>query len=113
MGLRINGVWCEEVSRVKGQVKEYFESRFGVNLLSLVKLDSGGFKSISTANNDLLCDNISEVEVLEVVSQCASSKCPGPDGFNFAFVKKYWEVIGKDIVHAIRSSEYWFYSERM
>jgi len=43
------------------------------------------------------------VEVLEVVSQCGSSKCPRPDGFNFAFAKKYWEVIGKDFVLAIRS----------
>jgi len=102
VGLRINGVWCEEVPIVKGQVKEYFESRFGVSLLSLVNLDGLGFKRISTADNDLLCDNITEVEVLEVVSQCGSSKCPGPDGFNFAFVKKYWEVIGKDIVQAIR-----------
>ena len=57
-----------------------------------------GFKRISAADNDLLCDNITEVEVLEVVSQCGSSKCPGPDGFNFAFVKKYWEVIETDIV---------------
>jgi len=65
-------------------------------------LDGVGFKRISAADNDLLCDNITEVEVLEVVSQCGSSKCPGPYGFNFAFVKKYWEVIGKDIVQAIR-----------
>jgi len=103
MGLRINGVWCEEVPRVKCQVKEYFESRFGVNLLSLVNLDGVGFKSILAADNALLCDNISEVEVLEAVSQCGSSKCPGPDGFNFAFVKNYWEVIGKDFVLAIRN----------
>jgi len=103
VGLRINGVWCEEMSRVKGQVKEYFENRFGVNLLSLANLDSVGFKSISAADNNLLCDNITDVEVLEAVSQCGSSKCPGPDGFNFAFVKKYWEVIGKDIVQAIRN----------
>jgi len=98
VGLRINGARCEEVPTVKGQVKEYFESRFGVSLLSLVNLDGVGFKRISAVDNDLLCDNITEVEVLEAVSQCGSSKCPGPDGFNFAFVKKYWEVIETDIV---------------
>ena len=28
-------------------------------------------------------------------------KCPGPDGFNFFFIKNNWEVIGKDVVRAI------------
>ena len=58
MGVRINGDWCEEVSSIKGQVKGYFESRFGTNLMSMVNLDGVCFKSISTADNDLLCDNI-------------------------------------------------------
>jgi len=39
--------------------------------------------------------------VFEVVSQCGSSKCPGPDGFNFFFIKSNWEIIGKDVVRAI------------
>jgi len=103
VGLRINGVWCEDVSCVKGQVKGYFEGRFGENLMNRANLDGVCFKSISTTDNDLLCDNISKVEVLEAVSQCGSLKYPEPDGFNFTFVKKYWEIIGKDVVEAILS----------
>jgi len=45
------------------------------------------FKTITEADNDFLCSNITELEVLEVVSQCGSSKRPCPDGFNFFFVK--------------------------
>jgi len=39
--------------------------------------------------------------MLEAVSQCDSSKCPGPGVFNFFFLKNNWEVIGKDVVKAI------------
>ena len=48
VGLRINDAWYEEVPTVKGQVKEYFESRFGVSLLSLVNLDGVGFQQLIT-----------------------------------------------------------------
>jgi len=47
--------------------------------------------------------------VFDAVSQCRSSKCPGPDGFNFFFIKSNWEIIGKDVVRAIlffQSSEF-------
>ncbi|GKE89190.1 hypothetical protein Tco_1566665, partial [Tanacetum coccineum] len=32
-------------------------------------------------------------EIKEAVWDCGSSKAPGPDGFSFAFVKKYWDII--------------------
>jgi len=49
------------------------------------------------------------LEVLDAVSQCGSSKCPGQDGFNFFFIKNNWEVIGKDIVRAIQNFQStWF-----
>nr|GEY08021.1 putative ribonuclease H protein At1g65750 family [Tanacetum cinerariifolium] len=34
---------------------------------------------------------------------CGSSKAPGPDGFSFAFVKKYWDIIQKDLHDFINS----------
>ena len=66
-----------------------------------MNLDGVGFKSISGADNDILCSSISKPEILEVVSQCGNSKCPGPDSYNFFFIKNNWDVIGKDIVKAI------------
>ncbi|GKF38472.1 RNA-directed DNA polymerase, eukaryota, reverse transcriptase zinc-binding domain protein, partial [Tanacetum coccineum] len=35
--------------------------------------------------------------VKEAVWDCGSSKAPGPDGYSFAFVKKYWGTIQKDL----------------
>jgi len=85
--LCINNTWYDEVSSVKDQVKQYFESRFTTKSEIKLNLDGVRFKSITEANNVQLCSDITELEVLDVVSQCGSSKCPGLDGFNFFFVK--------------------------
>ncbi|GKD20983.1 RNA-directed DNA polymerase, eukaryota, reverse transcriptase zinc-binding domain protein, partial [Tanacetum coccineum] len=37
-------------------------------------------------------------EVKNAVWDCGSFKAPGPDGFSFAFVKKYWDDIKVDIL---------------
>jgi len=100
-GIRINGTWCEDPQCVKSQVKQFFESRFEASSKCKLNLDGVSFRTISKDENALLSDIITKAEVLEVVSQCGSSKCPGPDGFNFFFIKNNWEVIGKDVVRAI------------
>ena len=95
-------MWCEEPTRVKRYVKGYFESRFGVNERFRLNLDRVCFKTVTNDDNDMLCSNISKSEILDV-SQCDSSKCPGPDGYNFFFVKNNWDIVGEDIVGAIMS----------
>ncbi|GKD61016.1 putative RNA-directed DNA polymerase, eukaryota, reverse transcriptase zinc-binding domain protein [Tanacetum coccineum] len=42
-------------------------------------------------------------EIKEAVWDCGSSKAPSPDGFSFAFVKKYWDIIQKDLHNFINS----------
>ncbi|GJX25915.1 putative RNA-directed DNA polymerase, eukaryota, reverse transcriptase zinc-binding domain protein [Tanacetum coccineum] len=44
---------------------------------------------------------VSLVEVKNAVWDCGSSKAPGPNGFSFAFVKKYWDVIKVDILEYV------------
>jgi hypothetical protein len=36
-------------------------------------------------------------EIEEVVKGCDGNKSPGPDGFNFAFIKKCWELLKGEI----------------
>ncbi|GKF01267.1 hypothetical protein Tco_0028190 [Tanacetum coccineum] len=33
---------------------------------------------------------------------CGSDKAPGPDGFNFKYIKWFWDIIKVDILRAIR-----------
>ena len=43
-------------------------------------------------------EQFSEEEVMLAVKDCSSFKAPGPDGFNFNFVKKAWGIINDDIM---------------
>ncbi|MCH80954.1 LINE-1 reverse transcriptase like, partial [Trifolium medium] len=36
-------------------------------------------------------------EITAVVKECDGSKSPGPDGFNFAFIKEFWDLLKVDV----------------
>ena len=38
----------------------------------------------------------SDHEIKEAVWSCGGDKCPGPDGFNFNFIKEFWGVLKID-----------------
>lgn len=42
--------------------------------------------------------NFVEEEILAAIKDCHSLKAPGPDGFNFSFVKKAWSIMKQDIL---------------
>ncbi|GKB30830.1 putative RNA-directed DNA polymerase, eukaryota, reverse transcriptase zinc-binding domain protein [Tanacetum coccineum] len=42
-------------------------------------------------------------EIKNAVWDCSSDKAPGPDGFTFAFMKKYWEDIKLDILKYVNT----------
>nr|GEY37988.1 RNA-directed DNA polymerase, eukaryota, reverse transcriptase zinc-binding domain protein [Tanacetum cinerariifolium] len=46
---------------------------------------------------------VTHEEIKEAVWDYVSSKAPGPNGFSFAFVKKYWDIIMKDLHDFINS----------
>ncbi|GJR71989.1 hypothetical protein Tco_0084354 [Tanacetum coccineum] len=45
--------------------------------------------TLNTTDRDYLERLVTLEEIKEVVWDCGNSKAPGPDGFSFAFVKKY------------------------
>jgi hypothetical protein len=36
-------------------------------------------------------------EITEAVRECDGAKSPGPDGFNFAFIKEFWDLLKGDV----------------
>jgi len=80
---------------VKEKVKEVFEARFVRNDVFQLKLDNVSFNSILGEDNEILVGDFSEEEIGEVVWSCDSTKSPGPNGFNFGFIKFCWDLIKK------------------
>nr|KAJ0203065.1 hypothetical protein LSAT_V11C500287930 [Lactuca sativa] len=48
---------------------------------------------------------ISLEEVKNAAWACGSDKAPGPDGFTFKFIKKYWGTMSENVMRLIRHFE--------
>ncbi|GLU18032.1 hypothetical protein SLE2022_343540 [Rubroshorea leprosula] len=100
--VQIDGVQVTGVEKIKEEVARYFQTLFTEERWKRPKLDGVNFKQVSQADNELLTGVFSEEEVKEAVWDCDSSKSPGPDGFNFRFIKEMWEDIKKEVVAFIQ-----------
>ena len=100
-GVEVGGLWCEEPCTVRLEAKKLFESRFKATKDFGVRLDAVEFKSLSLDVSLSMIEAFSEEEIKEAVWQCEGTKSPGPDGFNFNFIKKSWNSLKTDFVAAL------------
>jgi len=87
-GVEVGGQWCEEPCTVRVEANRLFERRFAATKDFGVRLDAVEFKSLTWEDNMSLIWEFSVEEVRDAVWLCEGSKSPGPDGFNFNFIKK-------------------------
>ena len=100
-GVEVGGIWCEEPSIVRLEAKKLFEARFKATKDFGVRLDGVEFKSPSSVQSLRLIEVFSKEEVKDVVWHCEGSKSPGPNGYNFNFIKKSWNYLQADFVAAL------------
>nr|GEY67129.1 RNA-directed DNA polymerase, eukaryota [Tanacetum cinerariifolium] len=55
-------------------------------------------KRISLEQNDDLERNVSNEEIKRAVWDCGIDKAPSPDSFTFGFYRRYWDIIGSDVL---------------
>jgi hypothetical protein len=82
---------------VKEATVAFFQRHFGCVDWSRPNFDGMVFPTLATEANYLLEDTFSIGEIEEVVKASDGSKCPGPDGFNYAFFKEFWGIMRSDI----------------
>ncbi|KAJ9560860.1 hypothetical protein OSB04_006020 [Centaurea solstitialis] len=104
-GLIHNGEWKEDPKEVMEVAKSHFAERFIEPSVMRPKFWSSNFKKLSSQDIHMIERPFSMEEIKEAVWDCDGSKAPGPDGFNFNFIKKFWEVIKKDIFAAVKNFE--------
>jgi hypothetical protein len=97
MALRVGGIWLESPSHIREAVACYFENHFSSLEVIRPKIDGVPLPSLSEADNLLLCAPFSELEIFNVVNCSDGNKSPGPDGFNFAFLKRCWEMLKGEV----------------
>ncbi|PNX93422.1 cysteine-rich receptor-like protein kinase, partial [Trifolium pratense] len=90
--------WVQGVDDVKSFVKNFFEKNFTEEWSNRPLLDGISFNSLSDTDNHTLLAPFSVEEVRDILSSCDGNKCPGPDGFNFNFLKTCWDVLQADVM---------------
>jgi hypothetical protein len=90
--------WVQGVDDIKVFVKSYFENNFKERWERRPTLDGIQFQSLSEDDNIVLTAPFSCEEVREAIWNSDGNRCPGPDGFNFNFLKTCWEIIKGDIM---------------
>jgi len=100
-GVELGGVWCEEPCTVRQEAKKLFESRFKATKDFGVRLDGVEFNTLLPEVSSSMIEAFNEEEIKEAVWHCEGMKSPGPDGFNFNFIKKSWRSLKSDFVAAL------------
>jgi len=89
----------EQVEELKKEVKNHFEERFQETNFNRPVLDGVEFKQLSEEEKMELEEPFSEEEVKEAIWSCDRNKSPGPDGYNFGFLKACWETLREDTLN--------------
>jgi len=101
-GVEVGGIWSEEPSTVRYEAKKLFDNRFKARKDLGIRLDAIEFKSLSVSDNLGLLEGFTEKEIRGAVWQCEGSESPGPDGFNFNFIKKRWEFVKVEVMAVMK-----------
>lgn len=97
VGLRVYGVWLEDVGCIKEEIYDHFRSRFNGECWKRPVLDGIQFKGISGAHSEMPTSEFSVMEIEVAVWDCDNNKSPGLDGYNFMFIMKFWSLLRDDI----------------
>ncbi|GAU30728.1 hypothetical protein TSUD_145250 [Trifolium subterraneum] len=95
--LRVDGEWLESPSLIKAAVSLYFRNHVSSTPKVRPKLDGVLFSTLSEEENRGLISPFLLEEIQEVVCTSDGNKSSGPDGFNYAFLKKFWDLLKGDI----------------
>nr|GFB00481.1 RNA-directed DNA polymerase, eukaryota [Tanacetum cinerariifolium] len=89
-------IWRSDLVRIKNAFFDHFEACFKKPADQRFKLNFQFHKILLKDQADDLERVVSHDEIKRAVWNCGDNKSPGPDGFNFEFFKKYWDVVGSD-----------------
>ncbi|KAK2446576.1 hypothetical protein QL285_017365 [Trifolium repens] len=95
--LKVDNSWLESPTEIRQAVVSYFANHFQSSMVNRPRLDGIVFPVISDQDNSLLSERFSLEEIHGVVMDCDGNKSPGPDGFNFSFIKSFWYLLKDEV----------------
>ncbi|XP_019433796.1 PREDICTED: uncharacterized protein LOC109340537, partial [Lupinus angustifolius] len=101
-GLNIHKQWIEDVHGVRQGIRNHFENLFNKHNKNCPTLSGISFSQLDPPGNVSLISNFDEEEIKNSIWDCEGDKSPGPDGFNFKFIKAFWHIMKDDIIKMVR-----------
>ncbi|GKE08282.1 putative RNA-directed DNA polymerase, eukaryota, reverse transcriptase zinc-binding domain protein, partial [Tanacetum coccineum] len=96
-------VWISEPSLIKEVFLNYYKEKFRAHDSHVVFSPMTPSSTLFPLDSEFLESQISFDEVKNAIWDCRSNKAPGPDGFYFTFIKKYWDLMKTDIFEFVNS----------
>jgi hypothetical protein len=97
IALRVGDNWVDSPIIIRETVANYFAEHFSSSTMRRPRLNGVVFPLLSVLENSMLTNPFSEDEIYDVVRTSDGNKSPGPDGFNFAFLKRCWETLKGEV----------------
>lgn len=97
LALRVGDRWLDSVHEIYAKVVDFFESHFSEFEMDRPTVDGVSLTNISEVETAGLTASFWDEEIRGVVLASDGSQCPGPDGFNFAFYKRFWHLLNGEV----------------
>lgn len=91
--LRVGNLWIHKVSNIRVEVTRFFRVQFVEDDWDRPHLNGITFPVLSPLEASSLSPPFSLEEVDRVVADCEGNKSPETDGFNFSFIKAFWDLL--------------------
>jgi len=75
----------------------YFTDHVSSSPWERPQLDEVNFVTLSDVDNNFLVAPFTMLEIETAVKESDGNKSPGPDGFNFAFIKEFWYILKDEV----------------
>ena len=84
---------------------DFFKDKYNEVGSRPLQFKSDKFRKLSSENSEFLVSPFSVKEVKDAVWSCGGDKASGPDGFSFAFFKRFGNILGPDFFAAVKNFE--------
>ncbi|GKD16835.1 putative RNA-directed DNA polymerase, eukaryota, reverse transcriptase zinc-binding domain protein [Tanacetum coccineum] len=96
-GIMVEGNWITNPCLIKDAFLQFYKRKFQAQDSQVMFSNLPHSHSLNCMDRETLERQVTLEEIKEAIWDCGSSKAPGPDDYSFAFVKKYWGTIQKDL----------------
>ncbi|GKB39854.1 RNA-directed DNA polymerase, eukaryota, reverse transcriptase zinc-binding domain protein [Tanacetum coccineum] len=100
-GIMVEGNWITNPCLIKDAFLQFYKRKFQAQDSQVMFSNIPHSHSLNCMDRETLERHVTLKEIKEAVWDCGSSKALGPDGYSFAFVKKYWGTIQKDLYNFV------------